>query len=199
MSSRTDPFFAALGTRAYHIGPERDVSVLENTGIERLGSIDIANFVLNTGPVELDHALEVYESVLRDAQNKDLPMVCANPDVVVLREGQRVICAGAIARPYEGLGGKVAYRGKPDPAVYHLAAQKLGITDLERVAVIGDALETDVAGANASGMRAIWCTGGIHAEALGVSYGVSARLEDAAQLARVHGRTPWAVIPGFHW
>ena len=199
LSSRTDPFFAALGTRAYHIGPERDVSVLEDTNIERLATIDTVEFVLNTGPVELDHGLEVYESVLQDALAKNLPMVCANPDDVVLREGRRVICAGAIARRYERLGGNVAYRGKPDPAVYHLAAQKLGITDLERVAVIGDALETDVAGANASGIKAIWCTGGIHAEALGVSYGESAGMEDATQLARQHNRAPWAIIPGFQW
>ena len=199
LRSRADPFFAALGSRAYHIGPERDVSVLEDTDIERLSVIDTADFVLNTGPVELDHGLEVYESVLQDALTKNLPMVCANPDDVVLREGRRVICAGAIARRYEKLGGKVAYRGKPDPAVYHLAAQKLGTVDLERVAVIGDALETDVAGANASGIKAIWCTGGIHAESLGVSYGEAAALEDATQLARQHNRTPWAIIPGFQW
>lgn len=198
-STRSDPFFAGLGERAYHIGPERDVSVLEDTGIERLSSMEGADFVLNTGPVEVDHGLQVYEPVLKDALSRRLPMVCANPDDVVMREGKRVICAGAIARRYEAMGGVAVYRGKPDPSVYHLAADRLGVADLTRVAVIGDALETDVAGANASGLKAIWCTGGIHAEALGVSYGEEADAEKAALLADRHGRDPWAIIPGFKW
>lgn len=199
LTSRSDPFFASLGARAYHIGPERDVSVLEETGIERLSVIADADFVLNTGPVELDHSLDVYEAVLQEALDRNLPMVCANPDDVVMREGQRVICAGAIARRYESLGGTSVYRGKPDPAVYHLAADRLDVADRGRVAVIGDALETDIAGGNASGIKAIWCTGGIHAEALGVSYGETASPDSAAQLADTYGRTPWATIPGFRW
>jgi HAD superfamily hydrolase (TIGR01459 family) len=199
LTTRRDPFFSALGHRAYHIGPERDISVLEETGIERVVSIRGADFVLNTGPVDLDHGLDIYDPVLAEAIDRDLPMVCANPDDVVLREGRRVICAGAIARRYEALGGRVAYRGKPDPAVYHLAAERLGISDLDRIAVIGDALETDVLGANASGIKAIWCTGGIHAEDLGVSYGESVDPSDANRMALDYGRKPWAIIPGFRW
>lgn len=199
LSSRSDPFFAGLGTGAYHIGPERDVSVLEETGIRRIQKMAQADFVLNTGPVDLDDTLEEYEPVLIEALARKLPMVCANPDDVVMREGRRVICAGAIARRYEALGGQAVYRGKPDPAVYHLAAERLGIEDNSKIAVIGDALETDVAGANDSGLKAIWCTGGIHAEALGVFYGKEVDPDRAAHLAAEHGRVPWATIPGFRW
>ncbi len=199
LSSRADPFFAGLGQSAYHIGPERDVSVLEETGIQRIQDIGAADFVLNTGPVELDHSVDTYEQILVQARARDLPMVCANPDEVVMREGRRVVCAGAIARRYETLGGQAVYRGKPDPAVYHLAAARLGIEDHSRIAVIGDALETDVAGANESGLKAIWCTGGIYAEALGVSYGQDADPKRAAALAKEYGRGPWAIIPGFRW
>ncbi len=199
LTSRTDDFFAALGQRAFHIGPERDVSVLEETDIERLSILEGADFVLNTGPVELHHAVDDYADVLQEAAEKNLPMVCANPDDVVIREGKRVICAGAIARHYETLGGRVAYRGKPDPAVYHLAAEKLGVKDHTRIAVVGDALETDVAGAEASGLKAIWCTGGIHAEVLGVRYGEPVDPAKAHQLAQSYGREPWATIPGFSW
>ena len=191
LMARSDSFFAVLGENAYHIGPERDVSILEETGA--------ADFILNTGPVELHHTVDEYLDLLEAARSRDLPMVCANPDEVVIRAGNRVVCAGAIARRYESLGGRVTYRGKPDPAVYHLAANKLGIKDTSRIAVVGDALETDVAGADASGFRAIWCTGGIHAEALGVSYGKPAETARAAALAESHGRSPWAIIPGFSW
>lgn len=199
LTARSDSFFSALGDQTYHIGPERDVSVLEDTGIERIQAIETADFVLNTGPVELHHSVDDYLDVLRHASERALPMVCANPDDVVIREGRRVICAGAIARHYESLGGKVAYRGKPDPAVYHLAAEKLGLKDPDRIAVVGDALETDVAGADAAGFKSIWCTGGIHAEALETKYGEPADPSRAAELAQTYGRAPWAIIPGFLW
>lgn len=199
LRSRRDPFFSSLGDAVYHVGPERDHSVLEETSIARVDVLQDADFILNTGPVELSHTLTDYEPLLAEAIDMNLPMVCANPDEVVIRDGQRVICAGAIARRYESLGGAVVYRGKPDPAVYHLACDRLEIDDRARVAVIGDALETDVAGGEAAGISAIWCTGGIHAEALGVRYGQPADLDRAKRLAQEHQRAPWAIIPGFQW
>jgi len=80
LKSRKDPFFAGLGQRAYHIGPERDVSVLEETGIERLSDLREADFVLNTGPVELDHSLEMYQPILEEAFARKLPMSLYSPE-----------------------------------------------------------------------------------------------------------------------
>ncbi len=197
--ARADPFFADLGVKAYHLGPERDRSVFEDTGVEIVETVAAADFVVNTGPVELSGSVSVYEDVLAAARAKDLSMVCANPDLVVIRGGVPVVCAGAIARRYESMGGKVAYRGKPDPAIYALAAKRLGVSDLTRIAVVGDALETDVKGAAAAGMPSIWCTGGIHAEALGTEYGRSADPKKASALAAAEGLSPMAIIPGFFW
>ena len=199
LSSRSDPFFSKLGMKAFHIGPDRDISILEDTGIERVSTVEEAEFILNTGPIEFSHTLDMYDAVLQQSLQRNLPMVCANPDDIVVREGRRVICAGAIARRYEAIGGRVVYRGKPDPAVYHLAAERLGVSDLSRIAVIGDSLETDVAGGNAASIKTIWCTGGIHAEALEVSYGQPADTAAATLLAKAHGCSPWAIIPGFSW
>jgi len=196
--ARTDPFFAALGRRVYHLGPERDRSVFDDTGLEIVTDTAAAEFVVNTGPDGLEDVVEDYRAVLKTVRARNLPMVCANPDMLVIREGRPVVCAGALAREYEAMGGQVAYRGKPDPAVYHLAVQRLGV-DRKRIAVVGDALETDVKGARAADLAAIWCTGGIHAEALGVSYGVPADPAKAAQLAAHEGQTPQAIIPGFIW
>ena len=197
--ARDDPFFASLGMKAYHLGPERDRSVFDDTKIEVVPTVGTADFLVNTGPAELDHSVDAYASVLDAASKKNLPMVCANPDLVVIRGGRPIVCAGAIAQRYISLGGEVAYRGKPDPAVYALAAKRLDISDVSRIAVVGDALETDVKGAAAAGMPAIWCTGGIHAEALGVEYGRPADLEKATALARTEGYRPAAIIPGFFW
>ena len=50
LRDRTDPFFAALGTRVYHLGPERDRNVIEGLDCERVRRPAQADFVLNTGP-----------------------------------------------------------------------------------------------------------------------------------------------------
>ncbi len=195
---RDDPFFAALGDTVYHLGPERDRSVFEDTGLAVVPDLAAASFILNTGPVSLEGKVEDYLPVLEQAAKRALPMVCANPDFVVIRGGRPIVCAGAIAARYKEMGGKVALRGKPDPKIYHLAVDTIGL-DPKRVAVVGDALETDVKGARASGLSSVWCTGGIHAEALGVKYGTPADPAKAEALARHEGQMPAYMIPGFYW
>jgi HAD superfamily hydrolase (TIGR01459 family) len=195
--ARDDPFFAVLGRRCYHLGPERDRSVFDDTGLA-IVPLEEAEFIVNTGPQELTDTVDTYAEVLAAGAARRLPMVCANPDLVVLRGGARVVCAGALALRYQELGGRVALRGKPDPSIYHLAAKQLGL-DPKRIAVVGDALETDVKGAAAAGLDAIWCTGGIHADALGTHYGAPADPAKAAVLAHEFGHMPRAIIPGFLW
>jgi len=197
--TRSDPFFAGLGPAAFHLGPARDRSIFDDTGLIIAQTVGEADFVVNTGPDGLDEGVDDYEDILQAARSRNLPMVCANPDMMVIRGGKPLVCAGAIAKRYEELGGKVAYRGKPDPAVYNLAVSKLKLPDSRRIAVVGDALETDVKGAAAAGLQSIWCTGGIHAEALGVSYGVAADPHKAAALASQEGQSPTFSIPGFVW
>lgn len=196
---RSDPFFAGLGRKAYHLGPERDRSVFEGADLDIVADVGSAELIVNTGPIDLEQSVMDWEPVLTAGIARSLPMVCANPDLVVIRGGRRIVCAGAIAARYEALGGRVAYRGKPDPAVYRVALNLLHVPDPSRVAVVGDALETDVKGAAAAGLDAIWCTGGIHAEELGTSYGRPAAPDRAASLATDYRQRPVATIPGFIW
>jgi HAD superfamily hydrolase (TIGR01459 family) len=197
--ARDDPTFARLGRKAYHLGPERDRSVFDDTHIDIVASPNLADFILVTGPREFSDQVADYQSILDAARAHGLIMVCANPDLVVIRGGRRVICAGAIAARYREMGGRALYRGKPDPAIYRLAVKQLGIADATRVAVVGDALETDVKGANAAGLESIWCTGGIHAAALGCAYGMAADPAKAEALVASFGETPTATVPGFIW
>ncbi|MBL8644557.1 MAG: TIGR01459 family HAD-type hydrolase, partial [Rhodospirillaceae bacterium] len=197
--AKDDPFFARLGRKVYHLGPARDRNVFDDTGLDVVADVNAADFILNTGPEDLTQKVADFQHVLDAAIPRKLPMVCANPDLVVLRAGNEVVCAGAIAVKYAEMGGSVAYRGKPDPAIYRAAAAKLGVADLSKVVVVGDALETDVKGANAAGLNSIWCTGGIHAAALGSAYGVAAEPVRAAALAHKMGHVPTATIPGFIW
>ena len=89
-------------------------------------------------------------------------MLCANPDLIVHIGDQEFICAGTYAKFYEDIGGKVSYHGKPYPHVYEMALRKLGNPAPHRVCAMGDALRTDVAGANRMGFHSIWSLCGVH-------------------------------------
>jgi len=146
--------------------------------------------LLNTGPDDLlgPHDAEPYLPVLNAALRAGIPMVCANPDLEVVRDGQRIICAGALAEIYRAEGGRVIERGKPDPAIYGPVLDMLG-TARERTLAVGDSLRTDIAGAKAAGIDACWVLSGIHA----------LHAQDAPTEAAAAGLAPMAVLPGFLW
>ena len=63
--------------------------------------------------------------MLRAAKARDLDLICANPDIVVQFGDRMIWCAGAIARDYEAMGGKVIMAGKPFAPIYDLAYREL--------------------------------------------------------------------------
>jgi len=190
----SDPWFAALGPRMFHLGPERDRNVFEGLNFTRVPTPAEADFVVNTGPDDLGSQTDVAEflPVLEACRAAGLPMICANPDLEVIRGGTRVICAGALAQIYAQNGGDVRWLGKPDPAIYQPVLGMLGL-DRGRVLAVGDALRTDIAGADSAGIDSCWVLGGIHGEELGFD---PARIEAAAEQA---GLSPVACIPSFTW
>jgi HAD superfamily hydrolase (TIGR01459 family) len=197
---RRDPFFAALGERCYMLGPARDLNVLNDTGVSAVKTPAEADFVLCSGIRDFSHGLEVYRPELDACAAADLPMVCSNPDKEVMREGKRVICAGALAAVYaDELGKTVVYRGKPDPAIYRLAIGRLGLPEGARVAAVGDGLHTDIPGAMAAGLDPIFCTGGLNAGPLGVTHGEKADPAKVEALLADHGLRAKATIPAFVW
>lgn len=198
LERRADPVFAALGAKLYHLGPERDRNVYESLPYRSV-DLEAADFVLNTGPVEVSETVADYQAILDRALARRLPMVCANPDHVVIRQGKRITCAGAIADRYADMGGQVVQRGKPDPAIYAVALETLGVADRSRICAVGDALHTDIRGARAGRVDAVLVTGGIHADELGIRWGETADPARLAELARHHGETPVAAIPKFIW
>ncbi|CAN0415880.1 unnamed protein product, partial [Phaeothamnion confervicola] len=110
--------------------------------------------------------------LLRDLVARDLPLLCANPDNVVMRGGRLIYCAGAIARAYALIGGTVIFFGKPYPGVYQhcldVISKSLGRPALpSRVLAIGDGLPTDITGSQNAGMPSLFISGGIHAQELG--------------------------------
>jgi HAD superfamily hydrolase (TIGR01459 family) len=195
---RDDPWYAALGERCYMIGPPRDLGMLTGVRAERVYDIEAADFILNTG-ADFGDTVETFEDLLQRARGRELPMICANPDLEVLMRGKREICAGALAVRYEALGGAVRYHGKPHRSVYDACFALLDDPPRDRVCAIGDSLRTDIAGAAAAGIDSILATGGIHAETLGVGPDAlpePARLE---ALCVEVGIRPQMAMPGLRW
>ena len=162
---------------AWKIGPDRDDVLYEDLALT-FADLDAARFISVTGPYD-DEADEPgdYRQRFLACIERDLEMICANPDIVVQRGEQLIYCGGALAQLYASLGGRVTMAGKPYPAIYELAlaqaaqraAQRLaGPLDAARVLCIGDGLPTDVRGANARGLDVLFIASGIHgAETIG--------------------------------
>ena len=199
LATRPCPWYQRLGRRLYHLGPPHDAVMREGIDAEVVDRVAEADFVLNTGPAVGATTLDAVEPDLHAAAARGLPMICANPDLVVQRGALHELCAGAVARRYEDLGGAVVYHGKPYPRIYETCFALLGEGARARIAAVGDSLRTDVAGAQAVGIDSIFVTSGIHMEALRVRHGAPAHPEALAELFAHEGRSPTAVIPAFRW
>lgn len=158
-----------LPAPAYRIGPEKDDPLFEGLDIN-FASLEDAGFIICTG-LRDDHreAPEDYQDLLEQAAARALPMVCANPDIVVNWGGRLIWCAGALAEIYAGLGGEVVYGGKPHAPIYRLAMERTADVlgrhpEKSRVLAIGDGVKTDIEGANRQGVDAIFVAGdgGVH-------------------------------------
>ena len=143
--------------------------------------------------------VEDYEAQLRAAAGLGLPMICANPDLEVIAGGVRQICAGALARRYEELGGRVRYHGKPHAEIYGACLAALAGVEPARILAVGDSLRTDIAGAQAIGLDSLLVIGGIHAEELCVAEGEAPTPENLAALCSRSGHRPTASVPLFRW
>src|SRR5690606_18948495 len=114
-----------------------------------------------------------YRARLEAMRDRNLLMVCANPELVDERGGEIIPCAGAIAQSSEEIGGDVYYAGKPHGPIYEKAvAAATGLLGRDiprsRVLAIGDAIRTDIAGADRFGIDSLLIARGIHAEELRV-------------------------------
>lgn len=199
LRERPEPAIPALGRRVFLIAPERDRDLLDGLDLEAVKSPGAADFLLATGLAHAAETVADYEQVLVTGAAHGRPMLCANPDLEVVRAGVREFCAGALAARYEALGGSVLYVGKPHPAVYRTCLSHLGSVARSRILAVGDSLRTDVAGATGVGVDSLLVLGGIHAEELADAAGSrpdSARLATACAKA---GQWPTYAVPAFTW
>ncbi|WP_207102993.1 TIGR01459 family HAD-type hydrolase [Paracoccus shandongensis] len=168
-------FAGRVGRAVWHIGTEKDNGFFDDIPADwadappiRRVPLDQAEGIVATGPFdELTETPQDYHDRLMAARDRGLPLLCANPDVIVDMGETRIYCAGALAEYYEGLGGQSLYFGKPHPPIYDRARHLLDLGPDARILAIGDGIFTDVKGALDQGIDALFVTGGLAADALG--------------------------------
>ncbi|HWJ75353.1 MAG TPA: TIGR01459 family HAD-type hydrolase [Kaistia sp.] len=188
--------------RLRHIGPAQHLTLYDGLDLP-LSSVEDAEIVCCTGLRDDIHETpEDYEAELAALAARELPMICANPDIVVERGHQLVYCAGALAARYSALGGSTAVAGKPHAPIYEAALERAaairgGPAARDRVLAIGDGAPTDLAGAFRHDIDVLFVTGGIHSGHFGPA--------DAPDIAAVHrfladeGLGATAFLPALTW
>lgn len=184
--------------KVFHLGTDRDMSIYDGLDVEISEEFE-AQAVVCTGLFD-DEAEkpEDYAEMLIRLRARDLPFICANPDIIVERGERLIWCAGALARDYAQLGGRTLIAGKPHAPIYaaamKAAAEVLG-QDISRsrALAIGDGMMTDVKGGADNGFDVLYISGGIHAR----DYGDPLRPDPARLTAFLekHGYQPVAVMP----
>lgn len=155
------------GKRLHHLGPDRYLGVLRGLEDALVGR-DAAEVIVCTGLLDDDHETPAhYHEVLAPLAERGVPFICVNPDIQVERGDRLVYCAGALAETYAGMGGPVAYAGKPHPPIYDramsLTAELLGRpASRDRLLAIGDGVRTDMAGAAKAGIRGVFVASALH-------------------------------------
>lgn len=154
--------FADHSARCLRIGPERDHGLVEGLDLRLVADVGVADLLLVTGlhDDERETAAD-YRALLEAAHRRRLPLVCANPDLSVMRGAHEVPCAGAIAALYESIGGEVRWFGKPDASAYRASLERLTLP-AERVLAVGDSFRTDIQGACRFGIASLFVAGGLH-------------------------------------
>lgn len=186
----------------FHLGPERDLPLFDGLALRRVPVGD-AGLVVCTGLFDdTVETAETYRPMLTALAARGMPMICANPDVVVERGDVLVYCAGALAQLYEELGGPVTIVGKPWKAVYDATLATLdriagSPVDRSRVLAIGDAFPTDVKGAWGQGLDVLMVTAGIHAADFGPADAPDPAL--VAKRAAIEGVVVKAALPRLSW
>ena len=156
----------------FHIGPDRDMSLYDGLDIE-LAEEREAAVVVCTGLFDDDTETPAdYTEMLQRLRARNLPFICANPDIVVERGDRLVYCAGALAKDFGLMGGRTLIAGKPHAPIYREAMARAAAVlgrDVEpgRVLAIGDGMTTDVKGAMDYGLDLLFISDGIHAREYG--------------------------------
>jgi len=199
LQRRDRPPFDRIGRHCLLVTRGDDRSIVEGLDLSPARDVRDADFILLAG---LDDALaypEAWRPRWAEAVTRDLPMICANPDLAMITAAGLAPGAGRIANLYEALGGEVTYVGKPHAPIYEECLALLGGPDPHRVLAIGDSLDHDIRGGASMGMATALVTSGILASSFDPAAGEQAIVDAAGRLGREAGASPDFLLTSLKW
>ncbi|KAI8354067.1 HAD-like domain-containing protein [Blakeslea trispora] len=150
-------------------------------------------------PFDEKQVQEDYQPLLESCLNRNIPIICANPDIFAPNgknpDGSTkfLICPGYVGQMYERMGGQVLYFGKPFRSIYDFLVQT---ESSNRILCVGDNVATDVKGATDSGLDVVMVTGGVHWEELKKAKDDAELIEIVKHLCQInHSKTPTYLMP----
>lgn len=176
------------GMRAFTISSGGDRNLADRLGLTSVTRSDEADLVIISGSEAERIALDDYRRALEPAAANRIPCVCTNPDIHKLAGGRNAPGAGAIAKIYEELGGRVQWIGKPRPDIYDHAMSVWGKPDPTKIVCIGDSIEHDIKGATNAGLASVLVRTGILADTPD---------KELTALMESYGATPTYIIRRF--
>ncbi|MBN8512433.1 MAG: TIGR01459 family HAD-type hydrolase [Rickettsiales bacterium] len=139
--------------KVYHLGKDRNEDILldiEHTPTDNLEQADI--LLLSIFRDEHEDIHEFDEFLKKAANLPRLLNICSNPDTTIPKSGIIRYCPGHFAGIIEQHGGSVIYTGKPETPIYELVFRKKPDIAKSKILMVGDTFETDILGANRSGI-----------------------------------------------
>jgi HAD superfamily hydrolase (TIGR01459 family) len=166
LRARAHEPFSGLGRACFLITRDGDRTIVDGLDLTIVTDMQEADFILLGGLDDAAAEPERWREWLSSAAARRLPMLCANPDLVMFGARGLIPAPGALAAFYQRLGGTATFVGKPHAPMFAAALERLGNPDRRRILVIGDSLDHDIAGGRAAAMLTRLVSSGAHRETL---------------------------------
>ena len=193
LRDRDAPPFDRLGRRCVLFSRNGDRSAVEGLDLELATTPSDAEFGFLSGIDQDDASRAGLDAALDALRASGRPLLCTNPDLVTLDGDRRLEGPGSFARSFAERGGSVYWVGKPHPAIFAAALAEIGLP-AGRVAMVGDSLHHDIAGALPFGIAGVLVTEGVHADAFAGPWdrvAIEGRIRELVGQVRAHPR--WIV------
>lgn len=126
-----------------------------------VGRLEDAEAILLMGLPD-DEPVTAHDVKMAAALAAGLPVICTNPDHASPRAGGHMVPSpGALAHAHAEAGGEVRLYGKPHLPLFRALEAALGATP-ERLLMVGDSPEHDIAGGHAARWSTLFVAGGLH-------------------------------------